>query len=147
MTRQTCKTCGYPLDSERDITHFKICIPKSQWPDWLRQARPVTVQQLQAEVNAPTVAVLEHIEAGPQWAKPPFSEYEPPTAEVSGTRTLIEARPARTEPPLPQPERLVKTVTELVACALDGCTYIAQNEKALASHRRFAKQHKAVTDA
>ena len=35
MTRQLCRYCSYPMDSVRDITHYRTCVRKRDWPLWV----------------------------------------------------------------------------------------------------------------
>ena len=42
MTRQLCKYCGYPVDSVRDISHYRLCVKKRDWPEWVKNGGKVT---------------------------------------------------------------------------------------------------------
>ena len=35
MTRKY-HLCGWPIDS---VTHFRVCVPRKQWPAWMRQQK------------------------------------------------------------------------------------------------------------
>lgn len=144
MTRQLCRVCGCPTEDPRDITHFRVCISRRNWPAWLQEAQGTRLEAtppLEATFNLMPTAGLPKTDAERRSdgiAAKARSDRFMDAMAVAGT----------TETPLPTVEQVSEVVHRSMSvemCGLEGCTYMAPSEKAMAAHRRFAKQHKAVT--
>lgn len=131
MTRQLCRYCSYPTDSARDITHYRTCVRKRDWPLWVvNRGQKVT-------------AVAE--------ATPPLGGGEPTTYPVLDP--LPEDAPDPTPVAVPTGATLAFGMADGKAYEglLCECGWMTAAGKepvmALRTHKRMARVHKEAAVA
>ena len=128
MTRQLCKICAFPTDSARDITHYRTCVRRKDWPSWVRTGGPVT-------------AVAEATPARDGGEPLPLPPLDPLPEEVPEPEAVHV--PAGATLAFGRDEESGAVVTGLLC----DCGYLGKDNRSLMAHRRAARIHREAAVA
>lgn len=122
MTKKYCRICGFPMDSPRDISHYRLCVRKRDWPEWVRSGGPVT-----ASVVATLLPDGSDLPPIPPLAPLPEEQPEPAGFEfVPGATVALNAEDGT------------------ILC---DCGKMSADKRAHLAHRRTSRLHREAVTA
>lgn len=117
-----CRVCGFAMDNPRDITHYRNCVRKRDWPSWVTDGR---------KVPDVIVAALPN----PDGSEPaPFPPLPPVPDEV----------PEPEHAPLPPGAMLAFSSEGTILC---DCGKLSADLRAHTAHMRTSKLHRELVSA
>lgn len=120
MTRKLCKICAAPLDNPRDISHYRTCVRKREWPEWVTQKRGTVTAVVEATLM-------------PDGSEPvPFPPVEPLPEEDAEPAAFV----------VPEGALLAVSVHGSIAC--NDCDWIGQTPQGFKIHRGIRHKEPAI---
>lgn len=121
MTKKYCRVCGFDMENPRDITHYRSCVRRKDWPDWVRNG------------TTPTIAVAATLTA---------DGHEPDPI------VLLPLEPEEPEPVFePTPEGAMIAFGSTEGTLLCECGYLGKDARAFKAHRRTSRLHREPVTA